>query len=121
MLGMLPGIDFQQVHPDDRNSYKDFSITIDADAFGLTRDELSTALNAENIDSRKYYDPPVHRQTAYRGFADGSLSLENTEYLATNSLSLPIWTNMEHEVSAGICEAIRHIYRNAADIHKKLS
>jgi dTDP-4-amino-4,6-dideoxygalactose transaminase len=121
MLGMLPGIDFQQVHPDDRNSYKDFSITIDADAFGLTRDELSTALNAENIDNRKYYDPPVHRQTAYRGFADGSLSLENTEYLAANSLSLPIWTNMEHKVSAGICEAIRHIYRNAADIHKKLS
>jgi dTDP-4-amino-4,6-dideoxygalactose transaminase len=121
MLGMLPGIDFQQVHPDDRNSYKDFSITIDADAFGLTRDELSTALNAENIDNRKYYDPPVHRQTAYRGFADGSMSLENTEYLAANSLSLPIWTNMEHEVSAGICEAIRHIYRNAADIHKKLS
>lgn len=121
MLGTLPGIDFQQVRPADRNSYKDFSITIEADAFGLTRDELSSALSAENIDNRRYYDPPVHRQTAYRGFADGSVRLDNTEYLASNSLSLPIWTNMQPEVSTSICEAIRRIYRNAAEIHQKLA
>jgi dTDP-4-amino-4,6-dideoxygalactose transaminase len=121
MLGTLPGIDFQQVRPADRNSYKDFSITIDADAFGLTSDELSSALSAENIDNRRYYDPPVHRQTAYRGFADGSVRLDNTEYLASNSLSLPIWTNMQPEVSTSICEAIRRIYRNAAEIHQKMA
>ena len=71
LLGKLPGIGFQEVLPGNRNSYKDFSITIDANAFGLTRDELGQALAAENIDTRKYYEPPVHRQTAYAAYADG--------------------------------------------------
>jgi dTDP-4-amino-4,6-dideoxygalactose transaminase len=60
-LGQLPGIEFQVVREGNRNSYKDFSITIDAAAFGLTRDEVQQALTAENIDTRTYYDPPVHR------------------------------------------------------------
>ena len=51
---------FQEVLPGTRSSYKDFSITVGGEAFGLARDELAKALAAENIDTRKYYDPPVH-------------------------------------------------------------
>src|SRR5262249_16328935 len=39
-LGRLPGIGFQTVLPGNRSSYKDFSLTIDAEAFGLSRDQL---------------------------------------------------------------------------------
>ncbi len=67
-LDKLPGIGFQEVAAGNRCSYKDFSMTVDAAAFGLSRDELARALAAENIDTRKYYDPPVHRQTAYLQF-----------------------------------------------------
>ena len=65
-LSKLPGIDFQLIRSGNRCSFKDFSITIDDQAFGLTRDELATALAAENIDTRKYFDPPVHRHNASR-------------------------------------------------------
>ena len=106
-----PGIGFQEVLPGNRNSYKDFSITIDAKAFGLTRDELGLALAAENIDTRKYYEPPVHRQTAYAPYADGR-PLPHTDWLAANSLSLPIWTKMDPQVSQGICEAVQRIHEN---------
>lgn len=119
-LGVMPGIGFQQVKPEDRNSYKDFSITIDAQVFGLSRDELARALNAENVDTRKYYEPPVHRQSAYRHFYQDQ-ALPNTEWLSQNSLSLPIWSEMSAETASGICEAIRRVYRHRQDIRQKLS
>ncbi|HZD58743.1 MAG TPA: DegT/DnrJ/EryC1/StrS family aminotransferase [Anaerolineales bacterium] len=119
-LGTIPGIGFQQVRPGDRNSYREFSITIDSQAFGLDRDELVEALSAENIDSRKYYEPPAHRQTAYRQFFDGS-SLPNTEWLSSHSVSLPMWSHMDQDVTLGICEAIQRINESAQAIHQKLA
>lgn len=110
MLGRLPGIEFQHVEPVNRHSYKDFSITIDPDRFGLSRDQLAEALAAENIDTRKYYEPPAHRQHAYRPFYNGN-DLPNTEYLAQHSLSFPMWSQMEQSVTTGICEAVWRIYQ----------
>jgi dTDP-4-amino-4,6-dideoxygalactose transaminase len=108
-LGCLPGIGFQEVRPEDRCSYKDFSITVDVEAFGMSRDALSQALAAESIDTRKYYDPPVHRQTAYVQFNDGD-SLPHTEWLAARILSLPVWSAMDPEITLGICRAIQRIH-----------
>ena len=118
-LGCLPGIGFQEIYPGNRCSYKDYSITIDPIKFGLTRDELALALAAEHIDTRKYYQPPVHCHTAYRQYADGR-PLPATVWLAEHSLSLPIWTNMDPKVSLGICEAIQRIHENNAEIHQRL-
>jgi dTDP-4-amino-4,6-dideoxygalactose transaminase len=111
MLGRMPGIAFQLVLPGNRNSYKDFSITVDSDSFGITRDQLATALAAENIDTRKYYEPPAHRQIAYKEFYNGS-PLSNTDLLSERSLSFPMWSQMEQAVSAGICDAVQRIYEN---------
>ncbi len=119
MLGRLPGIGFQAVRPGDRHSYREISITIDPARFGLTRDELAQALAAENIDTRKYYFPPVHQQTAYRSFYDGR-PLPHTDWLANNSLSLPMWSNMSDEVCLGICQAIERAHTHAAEIRQRL-
>lgn len=115
-LGVLPGIAFQRVRETNRHSYKDFSITVDADAFGLSRDNLAAALEAENVESRKYYDPPVHRQTAYARFASTSGLLDNTDLLATRSLSLPMWSEMGDEIVLGICAAIGRAHEFANQI-----
>jgi dTDP-4-amino-4,6-dideoxygalactose transaminase len=120
MLGILPGVEFQEVRAGNRCSYKDFSATFDPDRFGLTRDELGQALAAENIDTRKYYEPPVHRQTAYQHFYDGR-PLPNTEWLARNSLSFPMWSNMEPQVVTSICQAVQRIYQNRAAVHTCLT
>jgi dTDP-4-amino-4,6-dideoxygalactose transaminase len=111
LLGRLPGIDFQQVGPGNRNSYKDFSVTVDPLEFGLTRDQLALAMAAENIDTRKYYEPPAHRQHAYKKFYNGN-QLPNTEFLAERSLSFPMWSQMDQEVTDGICKAIQRICQN---------
>jgi dTDP-4-amino-4,6-dideoxygalactose transaminase len=120
LLGSMPGIGFQQVRQGDRNSYREFSVTIDPVEFGLTRDQVVEALAEENIDSRKYYEPPAHRQTAYRGYFDGQ-SVPNTEWLSSHSISLPMWSHMERDVTMDICEAIQRIYQNAQAIHQKFA
>jgi len=120
-LAVVPGIGFQQVGQGNRNSYKDFSITVDAEAFGLSRDELAIALDAENVDTRKYYDPPVHRQTAYAQFASPGEVLDNTDLLAARSLSLPMWSEMSDEIALDICRAIGRIHEFAGDVGSALS
>ncbi len=115
-LAPLPGIGFQEVPRNCRSSFKDFSITIDPDVFGMTRDELARALTAENIDTRKYYDPPVHRQTAYRGWAPPAGTLPHTERLAERSLSIPIWSHMDDATARGVCRAIGRVHEFAKDI-----
>jgi dTDP-4-amino-4,6-dideoxygalactose transaminase len=118
-LERLPGIGFQKVDPRNRSSYKDFSITIDPDSFGLTRDELATALKAENIDSRAYYHPPVHMQTAYKALPR-SVNLTNTELLASRSLSLPMWSRMSEEIADKICAAIKRAQAHSEEIKGRL-
>jgi dTDP-4-amino-4,6-dideoxygalactose transaminase len=77
---------------------------------------LAVALAAENIDTRKYYDPPVHLQTAYHRFAPPADQLPNTNLLAARSLSLPIWSHMEDAVALGICRAIQRIHTCAGQL-----
>jgi dTDP-4-amino-4,6-dideoxygalactose transaminase len=114
-LGKVPGVGFQSIHPDDRCSYKDFSITIDPDEFGITRDMLLRALTAENIDTRAYYSPPVHEQTAYKQFFNGE-ALPNTDFLSERSISLPMWSHLQPEVVLRISEAIKRIHEYAEGI-----
>jgi dTDP-4-amino-4,6-dideoxygalactose transaminase len=119
-LRWLPGIAFQRINEADRSSFKDFSIRVDPKEFGLTRDQLGEALRAENIDSRNYYDPPVHRQTAYRRFSAGG-PLTNTEVLSRSCISIPLWSDMPEEIAEGICAAIESIYEHRGEIALKIS
>ncbi len=118
-LGKLPGLGFQAVCAGDRNSYREFSITVDTQAFGLTRNQLASALTAENVDTRKYYDPPVHRMTAYCKYDTGR-PLPHTDWLAANSLSLPMWTDMDPEITRQICQAFEKVYAHREPVREKL-
>lgn len=113
-LGRLPGLSFQSICPEDRSSYKDFSLLVDEAAFGLSRDELALALKAENIDTRKYHDPPVHTHKAYYHLsARYQPLLPVTIEVAHRSLSLPIWSHMDHDIVVRICRAIERIHSHA--------
>jgi dTDP-4-amino-4,6-dideoxygalactose transaminase len=113
-LGHLPGLTFQRIHPQDRCSYKDFSLLIDETEFGLSRDDLSTALRAENIDTRKYHHPPVHTHRSYRPlYPRWRDALPVTDVVACRSLSLPIWSHMDGGTVAGICRAIEQTHHYA--------
>jgi dTDP-4-amino-4,6-dideoxygalactose transaminase len=115
-LSELAGLGFQSVRSGDRCSYKDFSITVDGAEFGLSRDELARALAAEGIDSRAYYDPPVHRHAAYAAYAPPADALPKTDWLAATSLSLPIHSQMDEVTIDLVCTAIQRIQAHAPSI-----
>jgi dTDP-4-amino-4,6-dideoxygalactose transaminase len=113
-LSRLRGIGFQKVSAGDRSAYKDFCITVDENEFGLSRNELAAALAEENIETRSYYDPPIHLQTAYRQFTTEGLPV--TEKLARESLSLPMWSQMKAETLERVCRVIEGLQHNAERI-----
>jgi dTDP-4-amino-4,6-dideoxygalactose transaminase len=119
-LGHLPGIGFQLVRDGNRSAYKDFSLTIHDAGFGLTRDELAVVLAAENIETRKYFDPPAHHQKAYRAYAPARGSLPNTKSLASSILNLPIWSDMEESIASEVCFAIERAYAFRDAVREKL-
>jgi dTDP-4-amino-4,6-dideoxygalactose transaminase len=110
-LAEVPGIQFQRILPGDRCSYKDFTVLIDAARFGLSRDALASALELEGIETRKYYSPSVHRQTAYSQIDAGALPV--TARLSAGALSLPIFSHMETQSVERVCEAIFRIHSHA--------
>lgn len=118
----VPGLTFQVVGEGNRCSYKDFTVRVAEDEFGLSRDALVKALRAEGVDTRNYYDPPVHLHTAYRARTsqvEGTLPV--TERLANECVSLPIYSHMEAEKVRRVCEAVRRIQKAAPSIRSALS
>jgi dTDP-4-amino-4,6-dideoxygalactose transaminase len=89
-LEQLPGIGFVESAAGSLSSYKDFSITIDPVRFGMTRDSVRRALADRGIETRTYYDPPCHRQTAFEHFHDRTRLLPGTDLLSARSLSLTV-------------------------------
>jgi dTDP-4-amino-4,6-dideoxygalactose transaminase len=91
-LADVPGIHTQVVPVADVSTYKDFTIAVDADQFGIDRNQLVAVLAAEGIDTRNYFDPPVHRQQAYR--SEPALCLPATEAVSRSVVSLPIYPDL---------------------------
>ena len=110
-LGGIDGIGFVTVGPGDVSSYKDFSITVDPDRFGASRDDLRRALAVRGIETRMYYDPPCHRQMAFRRFHDGRGDLPVTDSLSARSLSLPIGPHVDSAVIDEVCGVIAGVHR----------
>jgi dTDP-4-amino-4,6-dideoxygalactose transaminase len=67
-LDGTPGIGFQRLPPGHLSSYKDYSVRVDPETFGMTRDRLAGALLKENIETKKYFHPPLHQQALFRPF-----------------------------------------------------
>jgi dTDP-4-amino-4,6-dideoxygalactose transaminase len=110
-LDGLPGIRVQSVADGDRPTYKDFSIVIDPEVFGLGREDLARALRADGIDTRTYFSPPVHRQKAYRDIAPAELPV--TESVAARVLNLPLFAALALETVDQITEVMASAHRHA--------
>jgi dTDP-4-amino-4,6-dideoxygalactose transaminase len=105
-LGSTPGITFPEVRPGDLSTYKDFTILVEQQEFGVQAASLAEALAAEGIDVRRYYSPPVHRMRPYR---NSDISLPVTEHAAARVLTLPLWVGMTDDHVARVADAISRI------------
>lgn len=92
----VDGITFFDDMPRLRHNYSYFPIFVDAEKFGMTRDELYNAMKAENILARRYFYPLISDFTTYKGLPSaGHDNLPKAFAIAESVLCLP----MHHELS----------------------
>lgn len=113
-LAGLAGLSVQEITPGDTSTYKDFTIVVDPDAFGLTRDQLVAALAAEGVDTRNYFDPPVHRQQAYAHLGAGPLPV--TDDLCGRVTSLPMFAKLPLAAVDAVVECLHALSHHAEQI-----
>jgi FlaA1/EpsC-like NDP-sugar epimerase/dTDP-4-amino-4,6-dideoxygalactose transaminase len=114
----VPGIHCQVVPLDDVSTYKDFTIAVDAAEFGIDRNQLVAVLAAEGIDTRNYFDPPVHRQQAYR--SERTPFLPTTEAVSRSVVSLPIYPDLSFDDVDTVTSVIRLAHDQAEELAVEL-
>ena len=93
----VEGISFFEDIPGVRHNYSYFPIFVDANKYGMSRDELYFKMKAANILGRRYFYPLISTFSTYRGLPSAS------------SANLPVATRMAQEV---ICLPIHHELSN---------
>ena len=117
-LDAVVGISTQEIAAEDTSTYKDFSISVDPTAFGMSRDVLKVALTAEGIDTRNYFDPPVHRQQAYSDLKPGSLPV--TDEVCSRVISLPMFARLAPDDADRVVECIATLQHHADEVATKV-
>lgn len=111
-LGHIPGLRFQQIRTGHHSTCKDFSLLVNEAEFGVSRDRLRRVLHRENIETKRYFWPPVHRQQMYRHIWD-QRPLPCTEWISQRTLNLPIYSSLHDDSVDRICDVIRHAHQHA--------
>ena len=86
-------------------NYSYFPVEIDADQFGMDRDQLYTALQRFNIFTRRYFYPLVTDFACYRGLSVKD-PLTQARKIARRILTLPIYDSLGLPDAERICECI---------------
>ena len=112
----VPGVRLQRVAGDDHSTYKDLTVAVSAAEFGAGRDVLVDVLRAEGVDTRTYFSPPVHRQTAYGGRGTPPAGLPRTDRLASEVVSLPLWPDLPVAAVDRVASLVADVHVHAADL-----
>lgn len=102
-LRSVCGITFMDDMPGVKHNYSYFPIFIDAEKYGVTRDELYFKMKENNVLGRRYFYPLISEFSTYRGLPSAAPeNLPNAHKMADSVICLP----MHHELSE---EDLNHI------------
>ena len=102
-LRPVEGISFMDDMPGVKHNYSYFPIFVDAEKYGMTRDELYFKMKEQNVLGRRYFYPLISEFTTYRGLPSANPeNLPNAHKMADSVICLP----MHHELSEGDMERI---------------
>lgn len=96
-LRSVEGITFMDDMPGVKHNYSYFPIFIDAEKYGMTRDELYEKMRSHNVLGRRYFYPLISTFSTYRGLPSAAPeNLPKAHKMADSVICLP----MHHELSA---------------------
>jgi dTDP-4-amino-4,6-dideoxygalactose transaminase len=118
-LAGVPGVRYPRVDSADVSTYKDLTILVDAPVFGLDAPQLAAALQAEGVDTRRYFHPPVHRQRAY-AWLTRQRKLPVTDMVSGQVLTLPLWSHMDLATIRRLADTVVGLHEHAAAVRTAL-
>lgn len=120
-LRNIDGLGFQLFDPAVERNYQYFTIRIDHTKFGISRDELHTALRQENIVTRKYFFPLCSNYSCYHALPSASRdNLPEANGLAESILSVPLYGDLSDDDVMKITECIKSCQHHSKDIKGKV-
>lgn len=102
-LRPVNGITFFDDMPGVKHNYSYFPVFVNAEEYGMTRDELYFKMREQNILGRRYFYPLISTFSTYRGLESSRPeNLPNAHKMADTVICLP----MHHELSAKDIERV---------------
>ena len=120
-LNGVPGLKLIDFEHSDSNNFQYVVTTLEANIFGLERDEVIEILHAENIIARRYFYPGCHKMEPY--ISDSlysNVKLPQTDILASKLLILPTGSQLSTNDIVSICRLLLYLHDNAKFISKKM-
>ena len=105
----IPGITYMEDISGVKHNYSYFPIFIDANQYGMSRDELYFKLKEHNISGRRYFYPLISTFSTYRGLESAKPeNLPNATRIANSVICLPMHHDLNEEELHKIIQLIKH-------------
>ena len=106
----VPGITFWNDMPGVKHNYSYFPIFVNAQQYGMTRDELYNKLKAHNILGRRYFYPLISTFSTYRALESARIdNLPEAIKLANTVICLPMHHALTQEECNKVIQVIKMI------------
>lgn len=107
-LRNVEGISFFNDMPGVKHNYSYFPIFVEAEKYGMTRDELYSKMKEQNVLGRRYFYPLISTFSTYRGLDSASPSnLPNAHKMANSVICLPMYHNLKESEIEKVINIIR--------------
>lgn len=94
----VDGITFFDDQPNITHNYSYFPIFVDAEKYGITRDELYFKMKEQNVLGRRYFYPLISDFSTYRGLESAKTeNLPNARKMADSVICLPMYHDLMDE------------------------
>ena len=106
-LRNVDGISFWDDMPGVRHNYSYFPIFVDAEKYGMTRDELYVKMKDQGVWGRRYFYPLISEFSTYRGLESSRPeNLPNAHMMADTVICLPMHHALSEEEINRIIDCI---------------
>lgn len=106
-LRNVEGISFMEDIPGVRHNYSYFPIFVNADKYGMTRDELYFKMKEQNVLGRRYFYPLISEFSTYRGLESAKPeNLPVANRVADSVICLPMYHGLSDEEVSRILSTI---------------
>jgi dTDP-4-amino-4,6-dideoxygalactose transaminase len=120
-LNGVSGVTVVPYRSEELANYQYVVVEIDERESGIRRDDLLTALHAENVLARRYFYPGCHQMEPYRSQQPQASSvLSETEQVTQRVLTLPTGTSIDEADVDKIAHLISLIIQNGSAIHQRI-